>query len=83
MLKNIFLVNKNSLEWQDGQPDNFNGKEHCLQVQQMFKCEFSIKSYTNLNILYVVKPNIEKQTEYEIRICLYNFPNNLNTGCSI
>ena len=41
-----------SLEWAPGNPDNYRGKESCLEVNKIFKFEFSISSYTKLNILY-------------------------------
>ncbi len=57
-----------SLEWvlKPPQPDNWKGKEHCLEVNKIFKFKFTIESYTKLNISYeLLKPNIEKQTEYK------------------
>ncbi len=38
----------NSLEWAPGNPDNFKGKESCLEVNKIFKFEYSIELHTNL-----------------------------------
>ncbi len=49
--KTYVLVDKSSLKWAPGEPNNLPPKEHCLHVNKIFKFELSIESYTKLNIL--------------------------------